>query len=100
MVTGDHKVTAAAIGRTVGIFEDGDIALEGTELDAMSDEQLDEVLPKVSVYARVSPEHKIRIVSAWQRRGCIVSMTGGRRRGNGHHGHGGQQGRRLHGACG
>lgn len=60
----------------MGIFEDGDIALEGTELDAMSDEQLDEVLPKVSVYARVSPEHKIRIVSAWQRRGCIVSMTG------------------------
>lgn len=76
MITGDHKVTASAIGRSVGIFEDGDIALEGTELDAMTDEELDEILPKVSVYARVSPEHKIRIVSAWQRRGCIVSMTG------------------------
>lgn len=76
MITGDHKVTASAIGRSVGIFEEGDIALEGAELDAMTDAELDEILPKVSVYARVSPEHKIRIVSAWQRRGCIVSMTG------------------------
>ena len=76
MITGDHKVTASAIAKEIGIFTEGDLALDGLELDAMSDAQLDEVLPKVSVYARVSPEHKIRIVSAWQRRGAIVSMTG------------------------
>ena len=76
MITGDHKVTATAIARRIGIFEDGDEALDGVELDAMTDEQLDECLPHISVYARVSPEHKIRIVSAWQRRGAIVSMTG------------------------
>lgn len=76
MITGDHKVTATAIAKEIGIFETGDKSLEGIELDAMSDEELDAILPTVSVYARVSPEHKIRIVSAWQRRGAIVSMTG------------------------
>ena len=76
MITGDHKITAAAIARQLGIFREGDEALSGVELDAMSDQELDARLEKVSVYARVSPEHKIRIVNAWQRRGNIVSMTG------------------------
>ena len=76
MITGDHKVTATAIAKQIGIFEEGDMALEGVELDAMSDEELDEKLTHISVYARVSPEHKIRIVNAWQRRGCIAAMTG------------------------
>ena len=76
MITGDHKVTASAIARQLGIFQDGDEALSGVELDAMSDEELDKRLEKISVYARVSPENKIRIVGAWQRKGRIVSMTG------------------------
>ncbi len=76
MITGDHKVTASAIARQLGIFQDGDEALSGVELDAMSDDELDRRLEKISVYARVSPENKIRIVGAWQRKGRIVSMTG------------------------
>ncbi|WP_297716436.1 cation-translocating P-type ATPase [Intestinimonas sp.] len=76
MITGDHKVTASAIAKQLGIFREGDEAVSGVELDAMTDADLDQRLEKISVYARVSPEHKIRIVSAWQRKGKIVSMTG------------------------
>ncbi len=76
MITGDHVVTASAIARELGILEDGDLAITGAELDAMTDEELDSKVEKISVYARVSPENKIRIVKAWQRRGQVVSMTG------------------------
>ncbi|MBR5157286.1 MAG: cation-translocating P-type ATPase [Clostridia bacterium] len=76
MITGDHVVTASAIARELGILEEGDKAITGAELDAMTDRELDEVVEHISVYARVSPENKIRIVKAWQRRGQVVSMTG------------------------
>lgn len=76
MITGDHVVTAAAIAKTLGIMEDGDEAITGAELDAMTDSELDRRVEQISVYARVSPENKIRIVKAWQRKGQVVSMTG------------------------
>ena len=76
MITGDHVVTARAIATQIGIYEDGDLSIEGYELDKMSEEELDEKFPHISVYARVAPEHKIRIVKAWQKRGDIVAMTG------------------------
>ena len=76
MITGDHKVTATAIAKRIGIFGEGDLAVSGPELEQMTDEELDRKLIHISVYARVSPEHKIRIVTAWQRRGQIVAMTG------------------------
>ena len=76
MITGDHVVTASAIAKDLGILQEGDRAITGAELDAMSDDELDAVVSDISVYARVSPENKIRIVKAWQRKGQVVSMTG------------------------
>lgn len=76
MITGDHKITAAAIAKRIGILQDLSEACEGADIEDMSDEELREFVPGISVYARVSPEHKIRIVRAWQERGMIVAMTG------------------------
>ncbi len=76
MITGDHVVTASAIAKELGILEEGDRAITGAQLDAMSEEELDAQVENISVYARVSPENKIRIVKAWQRKGQVVSMTG------------------------
>ncbi|MEE0896294.1 MAG: calcium-translocating P-type ATPase, PMCA-type [Acutalibacteraceae bacterium] len=76
MITGDHVITASAIAKALGIMEDGDMAITGAELDVMSDEELDAKITQISVYARVSPENKIRIVKAWQKKGQVVSMTG------------------------
>lgn len=76
MITGDYKVTAAAIAKRIGILENADEACEGSVIDKMSDEELENFVENISVYARVSPEHKIRIVRAWQAKGNIVAMTG------------------------
>ena len=76
MITGDHKITATAIAKALGIMEDGDEAITGAELEEMSDEELIKRVRNIAVYARVSPEHKVRIVKAWQANGEIVAMTG------------------------
>ena len=76
MITGDHKITASAIAKEIGILREGDRAIEGLEIDKMSDEELKQNIEHISVYARVSPEHKIRIVRTWQEKGQIVAMTG------------------------
>lgn len=76
MITGDHVVTASAIASELGILKENDIAITGTELDALSDPELEKQIASISVYARVSPENKIRIVKAWQKKGHVVSMTG------------------------
>jgi len=76
LVTGDHKLTAIAVAREIGIKAKGQEILEGRELEAVSDQELDELLEKIKIYARVEPSHKMRIVSAWQRRGKVVAMTG------------------------
>lgn len=76
MITGDHKTTAVAIGKEIGIFEDGDLSYTGQELDDLTDEELDKNLEKISVFARVSPQNKIRIVGAWQKKNKVTAMTG------------------------
>ena len=76
MITGDHKATAVAIARDLGFFHEDSVALTGRELDDLSQEEFEQVLPRVAVYARVAPEHKLRIVRAWRKRGEIVAMTG------------------------
>jgi len=76
MITGDHKLTAVAVAQEVGIFKEGDVVLTGTELDKLSNTEFEQEVEKVSVYARVSPEHKLRIVNGWKKKGHIVAMTG------------------------
>ena len=76
MITGDHKLTAVAVAKEVGIYKEGDLVLTGAEMDQLSEEKFEEIVEKVTVYARVSPEHKLKIVNALKKKGHIVAMTG------------------------
>ena len=76
MITGDHKHTAIAIAKEIGIYQEGDIALVGEELENIDDNEFEKIIEKVSVYARVSPFHKLKIVEAWKKKGHVVAMTG------------------------
>lgn len=76
MITGDHIITATSIGKEIGIYEENDLCLDGQGLDSINNQQLSDLLPYVSIYARVTPEHKLRIVKQWQKKGYIVAMTG------------------------
>ncbi|MCS7124740.1 MAG: cation-translocating P-type ATPase [Candidatus Bathyarchaeota archaeon] len=76
MITGDHKLTAVAIAKELGIYQEGDVVLTGEDLEHMTDEELEKIVEKVTVYARVSPAHKLKIVKAWKKKGQVVAMTG------------------------
>ena len=76
MITGDHKLTAIAIAKEIGIYNEGDMALTGDELEKMTENEFENLVDKITVYARVSPLHKLKIVEAWKKKGHVVAMTG------------------------
>ena len=76
MITGDHKLTAMAIGKEIGIYQEGDLAISGDELEQMSDQEFENNVEKVTIYARATPSHKLKIVQAWKKKGQVVAMTG------------------------